>query len=147
MADVFIAIKEIVKKHIVKEEQRRLTIRNASGRTVVIAISSDPDVSIVEMVGVAEHLKVAIEVKGGADVSNAHNRAGEAEKSHLKAKQKGYRDFSTIISKKGLALAKLQRESQTTTMWFDAVEALGRKGKDWNQFQERLAGAIGIPLH
>jgi hypothetical protein len=146
MADVFIAIKEIVKSHIVKEEQRKLTIENASGRIVVIALSSDPDVSIVEMVGDAEHRKVAIEVKGGSDVSNAHNRAGEAEKSHLKAKQKGYRDFWTIISKKGLSLSKLRDESQTTTMWFDAVEVLGRNGMDWNGFQEHLAGAIGIPL-
>lgn len=147
MADVFIAVKEIVKGHIVKEEQRRLTIKNASGRTVVLALSSDPDVSIVEIVGGDEHRKVAIEVKGGSDVSNAHNRAGEAEKSHLKAKQKGYRDFWTIISKKGLSLSKLQNESQTTTMWFDAVEVLGRNGTDWNRFQEHLAGAVGIPLH
>jgi len=48
------------------------------------------------------HNIVAIEVKGGTDVSNAHNRAGEAEKSHTKAKGKGFRDFWTIISKKGL---------------------------------------------
>ncbi len=37
MADVFVAIKEIVKKHIVKEEPRKLTIQNASGRTVMAA--------------------------------------------------------------------------------------------------------------
>ncbi|HYA39853.1 MAG TPA: XcyI family restriction endonuclease, partial [Syntrophobacteraceae bacterium] len=146
MADVFMAVTEIVKKHIIKEEQRKLTIKNASGRTVIIALSSDPDVSIVEMIGATEHLKVAIEVKGGTDVSNVHNRAGEAEKSHLKAKLKGYRDFWTIISKKGISLAKLQRESQTTTIWFDAVEVLGRRGTDWNEFREHLAGAIGIPL-
>jgi hypothetical protein len=146
MADVFMAITEIVKKHIVKEEQRKLTITNASGRTVVIALSGDPDVSIAEMIGAAEHLKAAIEVKGGTDVSNVHNRAGEAEKSHLKAKQKGYRDFWTIISKKGISLAKLRRESQTTTMWFDVIEVLGRSGTDWSEFQEHLAGAIGIPL-
>ena len=112
MADVFVAIKEIVKKHIVKEEPRKLTIENASGRTVVVALSSDPDVSVVEMVGKTEHRKVAIEVKGGTDVSNAHNRAGEAEKSHSKAKQKGYRDFWTIISKKGLSMTKLQGETE-----------------------------------
>ncbi len=146
MAEVFIAVKEIVRKHIVKEETRKITVKNASGRTVVVALSSDPDVSIVEMVGGAEHKKVAVEVKGGTDVSNAHNRAGEAEKSHLKAKSKGYRDFWTIISKKGLSLTKLQNESQTTTMWFDAAEILGRTGPDWDSFQEHLAGAVGIPL-
>lgn len=36
---------------------------------------------------------------------------------------------------------------EATTMWFDATEVLGRSGKDWNKFQEHLAGAVGIPLH
>jgi hypothetical protein len=85
-------------------------------------------------------------VKGGTDVSNAHNRAGEAEKSHLKAKEKGFRDFWTIISKHGLELAKLKQESQTTTEWFDVTALLARKGEDWEAFQARLAGAVGIPI-
>ena len=140
MADVFVAIKEIVTQHIVKEEPRKLTIKNASGRTVVVALSSDPDVSVVEVVGNTEHRKVAIEVKGGTDVSNVHNRAGEAEKSHSKAKQKGYRDFWTIISKKGLSLTKLQGESQTTTMWFDAIEVLGRREPDWDASESTWPG-------
>ena len=147
MADVFIAIKEIVNPYLEKQEGRRLFIRNASGRTVVVALSNDPDVSIVELVGNTEHHKVAIEVKGGTDVSNAHNRAGEAEKSHTKAKGKGYRDFWTIISKKGISLSKLQSESKTTTIWFDTAEVLAQKGPDWDEFREHLAGAIGIPLH
>jgi hypothetical protein len=92
------------------------------------------------------HSKVAIEVKGGTDVSNAHNRAGEAEKSHLKAKKKGFRDFWTIISKHGLELAKLKQESQTTTEWFDVTTLLAREGEDWEAFRARLAGAVGIPI-
>ena len=28
-----------------------------------------------------------MEIKGGSDISNAHNRVGEAEKSHIKARQ------------------------------------------------------------
>jgi hypothetical protein len=135
-----------VKQHIVKEEPRKLTIKNASGRSVVAALSSDPDVSVVEMVGGSELRNVAIEVKGGTDVRNARKGAGVAEKAHLKAKQKGYREFWTIISKKGLSMTKLQGESQTTTMWFDAIEVLGRSGPDWDAFREHLAGVIGIPL-
>jgi len=51
--------------------------------------------------------------------SVANGRQVIWRQSHSKAKQKGYRDFWTIISKKGLFLKKLQGESQTTTMWFD----------------------------
>jgi hypothetical protein len=97
-------------------------------------------------VGDRTHLRVAIEVKGGTDVSNAHNRAGEAEKSHQKAKRLGFPEFWTIISKQGLELSKLQAESPTTNHWFDVAEVLARKGRDWDDFRQRLAGACGIPL-
>ncbi len=146
MQDVFMAITEIVQKHITKRASSRLWLTNASERTVVISLSTDPDVSVQEIVNDRSHSKVAIEVKGGTDVSNAHNRAGEAEKSHTKAKQKGFRDFWTIISKKGIDIRKLQAESRTTTLWFDAAEVLARSGKDWEEFRARLAAEVGIPL-
>lgn len=145
MQEIFLAIKEIVTPYIVKEELRKLTIRNASGRFVVITLSSDPDVCIQEIVSESAHNKVAIEVKGGTDVSNAHNRAGEAEKSHLKAKQKGFGQFWTIISKTGLDVAKLMQESQTTNWWFDVTQVLSRQGPDWNNFREHLVSEMGIP--
>jgi hypothetical protein len=146
MREIFVAITEILEKSVTKKEPNRLTLKNASGRTVFVSLSHDPDVCVQEQVEDRIHSKVAIEVKGGTDVSNAHNRAGEAEKSHLKAKQKGFRDFWTIISKTGLEMYKLKQESQTTTEWFDVTELLERKGRDWEEFRQRLAGAVGIPL-
>jgi XcyI restriction endonuclease len=91
-----------VKDYIGKREDRKLMVRNASNRMVVIALASDPDVCIQEEFAGNLRNKVAIEIKGGTDKSNAHNRAGEAEKSHQKAKREGLRDFWTIITKKGL---------------------------------------------
>ncbi len=146
MQEVFATINAIVAKFVVKTEPNRLTLKNSSGRIVYIDRAHDPDVSISEVMADQLHSKVAIEVKGGTDVSNAHNRAGEAEKSHLKAKKKGFRDFWTIISKHGLELTKLKQESQTTTEWFDVTALLARKGEDWEAFQARLAGAAGIPI-
>lgn len=146
MQEVFLAITEVLESSIIRKESNRLTLRNASGRTVFVSLSHDPDVSVQEQVENRIHSKVAIEVKGGTDISNAHNRAGEAEKSHLKAKQKGFRDFWTIISKTGLEMFKLKQESQTTTEWFDVTELLARNGKDWEEFRQRLAATAGIPL-
>lgn len=146
MQEVFVAIVEILEPHISRREPNRLTVRNAAGRDVFVTLSHDPDVSIQEQVENQIHSKVAIEVKGGTDVSNAHNRAGEAEKSHLKAKQKGFKDFWTVISKPGLDMSKLKRESQTTAEWFDVTELLAREGKDWEDFRQRIAGAVGVPL-
>lgn len=146
MQGVLVAISEIVAKHLIKKEPKRLTVRNAAGRAVAISLSHDPDVAIDEQIGNVTHKKVAIEVKGGTDLSNAHNRAGEAEKSHLKAKRRGYPEFWTIISKAGLDVERLRAESQTSNHWFDVAEVLARKGQDWDDFRRRVAGVVGIPL-
>ena len=147
MQEVFVAIKEIVAKHITVTTERRLTLKNSAGRTVFISLSHDPDVCVQEQVEDRIHHRVAIEVKGGTDVSNAHNRAGEAEKSHQKAKNRfGFPEFWTLISKHGLDLSKPVKESPSTNHWFDVAEVLGRKGKDWDDFRQRLAGACGIPV-
>jgi len=90
--------------------------------------------------------KLAIEIKGGTDNSNAHNRAGEAEKSHVKARKLDFRDCWTIIAMKGLDAEKLRAESPTTNSWFDIAQVLGRVGPDWDEFRSRLADAVGVPL-
>ncbi len=144
--DVFLAVADLVKDHVVTAEERKLTIRNAAGRTVVIALAADPDIRIQEEFDGQLRNKVAIEIKGGADISNAHNRAGEAEKSHVKAKREDFRDYWTLISKTGLNMAQLKAESPTTNDWFDVAQVLARKGTDWDLFQSRFADAAGIPL-
>jgi XcyI restriction endonuclease len=146
MKEVFVAVKEIVGKYLTDARERSLTIRNSAGRTVSISLSHDPDLAIEESVENRTHHRVAIEVKGGTDVSNAHNRAGEAEKSHQKAKRLGFPEFWTIISKQGVDSLKLRSESPTTNHWFDVAEILARKGSDWDDFRQRIAGAVSIPL-
>lgn len=145
--DVFVSVSELVKNHIQSEDTRTITLTNASGRKVVIALASDPDIRIQEEFEPGQlRNKVAIEIKGGTDISNAHNRAGEAEKSHQKAKNQGFRDFWTLISKAGLNVDKLKSESPTTNSWFDVAQVLAREGADWIEFSSRLADAAGIPL-
>jgi hypothetical protein len=154
MQEVFVAVNEIVKNYVIQmpaklapsQKGKKVFLKNASGRTVVITLSHDPDLCVQELMeNNRPNSKVAIEVKGGTDVSNAHNRAGEAEKSHQKAKKFGFTEFWTIISKKGLEAHKLQAESPTTNRWYDVAEVLARKGEDWDDFRQRLAGACGIP--
>lgn len=146
MKEVFFAIKEVVEGYTLEMRENRLMIRNSAGRKVNLVLSHDPDVRIEEIVGGTVHLRVAIEVKGGTDISNVHNRAGEAEKSHQKAKKLGFPEFWTIISKRSIELSKLRDESPTTNHWFDITEVLARKGNDWEAFVDRLAGSIGIPI-
>ena len=143
--EVFLAIADVVESHLADRTESRLTVENASGRTVLITLAADPDVRIQEEFDETLRAKVAVEIKGGTDRSNAHNRAGEAEKSHRKALAEGYRDFWTIIALRGVDRAKLEAESPTTRSWFDAAEVLGRDGPDWDEFASRLAGEVGLP--
>ncbi len=145
MKEVFLVIAEIMGKHVVERTENRLKVKNSAGRVVLISLSHDPDVSIQELMADRMHHKVAVEVKGGTDVSNVHNRAGEAEKSHQKARKFGFPEFWTVISKQGLEMLKLQNESPTTNHWFDVTEVLARKGKDWEDFRRRLMIAALVP--
>jgi XcyI restriction endonuclease len=144
--DVFLSVVEIVKKFIAKRENTKITVQNASKRNVIIALASDPDIRVQEEFEGKLRNILAIEIKGGTDVSNAHNRAGEAEKSHRKAKKQDFRDYWTIISLRGVDAAMLQQESPTTNSWFDVAQVLARDGEDWKEFRSRFAGAVGIPL-
>jgi hypothetical protein len=144
--DVFRAVKEIAEEHVTKEAENRLVVLNSAGRPVRITLAADPDISIEEEFEDELRAKVAIEIKGGTDKSNAHNRAGEAEKSHQKAKRRDFRDYWTVIATTGLDLNVLKSESPTTNSWFDVAQVLAREGKDWVNFRSRIADALGIPV-
>lgn len=143
---MFLTMATIARSYTRSSSPSKLQIKNASGRNVTITLATEPDVRIEEEVEGVWDRKVAIEIKGGTDKSNAYNRAGEAEKSHLKARAGGFRDFWTVIAKKGLNMKKLKAGSPTTTSWFDVAQVLGRRGPDWEDFRRRVAGALGIPV-
>lgn len=144
-AEVFLAVREIVAAHVVRESANEIVIENSAGRELHIQLGADPDVRFLEKFGEELRPLLAVEIKGGTDRSNAHNRAGEAEKSHQKAKASGYSECWTVIAKKGLSLPVLEGDSPTTNLWFDLAHVLAREGDDWDMFQTRLVGIVGIP--
>jgi hypothetical protein len=150
--DVFLSVVAIVKKFIVNQDSTKITVHNASKRKVIIALSSDPDIRIQEKFEGKLRDILAIEIKGGTDVGNAHNRAGEAEKSHRKAKKQDFRDYWTIISLAAVDPAMLRQESPTTNSWFDVAQnfAAGlpaRSGFRWPKAWRRIARRRGKRFH
>jgi len=145
--DVFEALTDVIKAqgtNYVQVSGTSLTLVNSSGREISIALAADPDVVIAEESASGQkYIKVAIEIKGGADKSNAHNRAGEAEKSHQKVRAEA-QDFWTIISLTGMDMSVLHRESPSTRQWFDLREVLEHDGADWIRLREHLLMAMGI---
>ncbi len=145
--DVFETIRDIVKSVGIEfaETDTSLALVNRSGRKITVALAADPDVVITEELAEGRSmLKVAIEIKGGKDRSNAHNRAGEAEKSHQKARNKGAGDFWTVIATEGVDREVLKQESPTTRQWFDLDEILERRDEGWQRLQDQVLIAMGI---
>lgn len=143
---VFDALKEIVKEtnRGYEEKPNSITVTNDSGRNVVLRLSPDPDVVILEYFGDEPTYKTAIEIKGGKDHANVHNRAGEAEKSHQKAHQDGAQDCWTVIHLQGVDIEKLRQESPSTRQWFDLSSITSHQGKSWDTMKRLVRSAMGI---
>jgi hypothetical protein len=141
----FSLIKKIVKSYIKNSNKSSIRIINDSKREVVINFSSDPDIVIVETLKNMTRPLVSIEIKGGTDYSNIHNRIGEAEKSHQKAKSKGFYEFWTII-RVDMDLQQAHRESPTTSRFFHLDHLLDENSKERLEFKELLSSLLSIDI-
>jgi hypothetical protein len=86
---------------------------------------------------------VSIEVKGGTDISNIHNRLGEAEKSHQKARNRGFFEFWTIV-RCDVDPAMAARESPTTSRFFHLDRISDQKAPEHREFRDLLGSLLGI---
>ena len=86
---------------------------------------------------------VSIEIKGGADASNIHNRLGEAEKSHLKAKKRRCFEFWTI-HRVDIDAEAARRDSPTTSHFFHLERLLESTSREHQRFRDLMASIIGI---
>lgn len=144
---VFNAIQEIVQAHVTKLENTRIEIRNAAGRRVLIEFAPDPDIIIREEMRADSFRKlIAIEVKAGSDFSNIHNRLGEAEKSHQKAKANGYVECWTVVNVDKTDMAMARKESPTTNRFYRISDLVAAAGSDYQDFRDRVVSLTGIPV-
>jgi hypothetical protein len=132
------SIRELLRPIIIFDSTRLLRIKNSNGQFFEIITAGDPDIAISKVEGTNKNPIVAIEIKGGKDASNAHNRAGEAEKSHIKAKSAGYLHRWTIIHMAGVSRTKICQNTPTSTEVFDTEDILQQSGADWSNFQQKL---------
>ena len=142
---VFELIHTLVKDCVVKASEQKLEVENAAGRKVLIEFSSDPDIVIREAIAKRTFRNIiAIEVKGGTDVSNIHNRLGEAEKSHQKARKNGYVECWTIVNVPKLDLTKAAQESPSTNRFYQLADIVIDGTEQWDEFRSRIVALIGI---
>jgi hypothetical protein len=141
----FSIIKEFVKNYILASTPTSIEIKNNSGRIVLIAFASDPDIEITERLPTGTRGLISIEIKGGKDASNIHNRIGEAEKSHQKAKNRGYFEFMTIISVE-IDYSFLKAESPTTSHFFHLDKISDKDNHEHERFKDILSSVLGVNI-
>lgn len=142
---VFNLIKKIVQPAIKQASESELVLKNAAGRQVLIQFASDPDIVIREALDKSQYRNIiAIEVKGGTDFSNIHNRLGEAEKSHIKAKQKGYVECWTIVNVHRINSELSKRESPSTNQFFSLSEIVQEQTEAFIDFKSRIISLTGL---
>jgi hypothetical protein len=145
IVDVFNVIYSIVEKSIISSKPNKIELINAAERKVYIEFASDPDIVIREVIGKENYRNiVAVEVKGGKDFSNIHNRIGEAEKSHQKAKQSDYVECWTVVNVDRIDLEMAKKESPTTNIFFVLSQLVSHMGSEYQNFKEHIISLTGI---
>jgi hypothetical protein len=143
---VFEIIHDLVGNFTVTSNPSRIEIRNAAGRTVLIEFAPDPDIIIREEMAPNSYRNIiAIEVKGGTDFSNIHNRLGEAEKSHQKARQQGYVECWTVVNVDRIDVRIARQESPSTNRFYRLSDLKVGQGSEFEDFRNRIVSLTGIP--
>jgi len=142
---VFNAIQEIVQSSITSVTETTIEVITAANRKVFIQFAADPDIIIREEMRTDKYRQIiAIEVKAGSDFSNIHNRIGEAEKSHQKAKAAGFVECWTVVNVDKIDLAMAHRESPSTNRFYRISDLVAVNGSDYQDFRDRIISLTGI---
>jgi len=143
---IFESISRIVRESVVSSDRQCIEIRNAAGRKVLIEFASDPDIIIREVMAEKRYRNIiAMEIKGGTDFSNIHNRIGEAEKSHQKAKQAGFVECWTIVNVDKIDMDMAHKESPSTNRFYRISQIVAGEGEEFKDFRNRIVALTGIP--
>jgi hypothetical protein len=146
IVQVFEIIREIVAHANPVVLETSMKVQNAADRPVLIQFAPDPDIIIREEMA-HQHYRnvVAIEVKSGTDVSNIHNRIGEAEKSHQKARKDGFTECWTVINVVRLDMDKARLQSPSTNRFYSLTALSLRTGDEYDDFRRRVLSLTAIP--
>lgn len=145
IVQVFEVIRQIVAHAATEVRENAIEIASATGRKVLVEFAPDPDIIIREEMSPGHFRNiVAIEIKSGTDVSNIHNRIGEAEKSHQKARQRGFTECWTVVNVGRLDMVKAKGESPSTDRFYSLKTLVEAEGEEFQDFHRRVTSLTSI---
>lgn len=139
------AIRSVLSEKVeIQEATHNMRFSNTAGEMVQFIFSGDPDVSIfVNESGQDAAPRLSIEIKGGTDFSNIHNRLGEAEKSHIKAKTAGFEECWTIMAVQ-LSIADAKKNTPTTDQFFYMADVKNDQSEGFKGFRRQLLEKVSL---
>ncbi len=147
---VFDFLKGLLARYAPVIKGRNLSFTNDSGIPVLLHFGGDPDVGVTMKLGAEDRKLVAIEIKGGTDVSNIWNRLGEAEKSHQTAKKKGFNELWTVtgvdLDSNPDTRATARQKSPSTTRFFFLPRIGDGLTAEGALFRQLLGSIVGAKL-
>ncbi len=148
IVQVFEVIRKIVVHAATEIRENTIEIASATGRKVLVEFAPDPDIIIREEMspGYFRNI-VAIEIKSGTDISNIHNRIGEAEKSHQKARQRGFTECWTVVNVGRLDMRKAKGESPSTDRFYSLGTLVEGCEEEYEDFRRRIISLTSITGH
>jgi hypothetical protein len=131
-------------------KRREIAFTNDSSTMISIHFGGDPDIALMAKLESGNRKLVAIEIKGGTDVSNIWNRLGEAEKSHQTARAKGYNELWTIASvdlqSNPETLRTAEQKCPSTTRFFFLRRIVDGTTAEGDLFRQLLGSIVGAKL-
>ncbi len=144
-AAFFQTLKSFIDQHyITSEDSKRVTLINEQQEEVVISKGRDPDISVEGGVSNQHRKILAIEIKGGDDFANIHNRLGEAEKSHIVAREKGYEERWTVIAVEQIGRDEAKARTPSTTRLFHLPQLEDPNSEEYDEFNQALGEVLNI---
>lgn len=145
IASVFASVRAMVVDSIIEETSTKFVIENPAKRRYQIEFAPDPDIAIRQLMGDGTlRNRISIEVKGGTDYSNIHNRLGEAEKTHQNAKALGFTEFWTIVNVDPIDKNIWKQETPTTNELFYLYQIINPQDPGYLHFKEFLISELGL---
>lgn len=143
-------LKGLLAQYSPRVKRREIAFTNDSSVAISIHFGGDPDIGVSARLESENRRLVAIEIKGGTDVSNIWNRLGEAEKSHQTARKKGYNELWTITSvdlgSTPEAIRTAEQKSPTTTRFFFLPRIVDGTSAEGIRFRQLLGSILGVKL-
>jgi hypothetical protein len=143
-------LKGLLSPYAPQVNRREIAFTNDSPVAVSIHFGGDPDIAIGARLGSENRGLLAIEIKGGTDISNIWNRLGEAEKSHRTARTKGYNELWTVTSVDLGSAHEIRKtaelKSPTTTRFFFLPRIVDAASPEGILFRRLLGSIIGAKL-